>query len=119
MRRAGRWGWRAAASLLLWLLATSPAGAHKPSDSYLSIRAEAGALKGQWDIALRDLDFALGLDADGDGNITWGELRAHHDEIAAYAGARLALRADGQSCALQVGTQQVDSHTDEIGRAHV
>ena len=112
MRRAGRWGWRAAASLLLWLLATTPAGAHKPSDSYLSIRAEGGALKGQWDIALRDLDFALGLDADGDGNITWGELRAHHDEIAAYAGARLALRADGQSCALQVGTQQVDSHTD-------
>ena len=112
MRRAGRWGWRAAASLLLGLLATSPAGAHKPSDSYLSIRAEGGALKGQWDIALRDLDFALGLDADGDGNITWGELRAHHEEIAAYAGARLALRADGQSCALQVGTQQVDSHTD-------
>ena len=112
MTRRGRLGWRALASMLWWLLAAAPAWAHKPSDSYLTIRAEGAALRGQWDIALRDLDFALGLDADGDGNITWGELRARHDEIAAYAGARLGLRADGQSCALEVGAQQVDSHTD-------
>ena len=39
---------------------------------------EARALRGQWDIALRDLEYAIGLDADGDGAITWGELRAKH-----------------------------------------
>ena len=112
MKRLASTCWCVVASALIWLLAAAPAQAHKPSDSYLKIRAEGAALSGQWDIALRDLDFALGLDTDGDGNITWGELRAHHDEIAAYASARLALRADGQSCALQVGAQQVDSHTD-------
>ena len=85
------------------------ASAHKPSDSYLAIEVQADALVGQWDIALRDLDFAIGLDADGDGNITWGEVRARHADIAAYAGARLTLRADGQPCSIAVGTQQLDS----------
>jgi hypothetical protein len=30
---------------------------------------------GQWDIALRDLDYAIGLDQDGDGQLTWDEIR--------------------------------------------
>ena len=50
--------------------------AHKPSDSYLSIAVDGDKLHGQWDIALRDLDFAIGLDSNGDGDITWGELKA-------------------------------------------
>ena len=81
-------GWRGVIGwmCLLWALA---AQAHKPSDSYLTITQSADGFSGRWDIALRDLDFALGLDADGDGAITWGEVRAKHADIAAYAGARL------------------------------
>ena len=94
------------------LCAATSAWAHKPSDSYLTLRVDAQRISGQWDIALRDLDFALGLDADGDGQITWGEVRTRHDEIAAYAAARLALRSDGRPCTLQIGAQQVDTHTD-------
>jgi hypothetical protein len=101
------------AAFLLLLLATG-AGAHKPSDSYLTLTRPAGGgpWQGQWDIALRDLDFALGLDADANGEITWGELRAQHAAIAAYALARLALSADGQPCTLHAGEQLVDEHTD-------
>ena len=93
------------------------ARAHKPSDSYLTIaQAEDGTLGGRWDIALRDLDFAIGLDADGDGAITWGEVRVRHADIAAYALARLALRGDdGQPCTVRSGAQMLDDHTD--GRA--
>ena len=94
------------------LCMAAAAQAHKPSDSYLTLKVDGSTLSGQWDIALRDLDFALGLDADGDGQITWGELRSRHAEIAAYAAARLTLSGDGQRCALQVGPQQVDTHTD-------
>ena len=99
---------RAIATLLLaWLgLAPPPALAHKPSDSYLTISVADGAVSGRWDIALRDLDFALGLDADGDGAITWGEVRARHGEIAAYALARLAIRsggADAPRCSVEAG----------------
>ena len=52
------------------------------------------------------------LDADGDGAITWGEVRQRHTDIAAYATARLAVAADGRPCTLAVGTQQIDEHTD-------
>jgi hypothetical protein len=97
----------------LWALLLSGAAlAHKPSDSYLSLAADGAVLSGRWDIALRDLDTAIGLDADGDGNITWGELRAHHADIARLASAHLAVRADGQACSLVVGAQLVDEHTD-------
>ena len=54
------------------LIAAAPAAAHKPSDSYLSLQVPEAAtpavpLAGRWDIALRDLDFAIGLDGNGDG----------------------------------------------------
>jgi HupE / UreJ protein len=98
-------------ALCLAVLAAA-AWAHKPSDSYLTLQVQAARISGQWDIALRDLDHAIGLDADGDGQITWGELRARHADIAAYAVARLKLKGDGRDCTLAVGTQQVDEHTD-------
>ena len=57
---------RVALILLLWVWAAA-AHAHKPSDSYLGLSVEGNRIAGQWDIALRDLDFAVGLDADGNG----------------------------------------------------
>ncbi len=111
-----RVGWplrlRCLSVLLLWLALAGVALAHKPSDSYLTLAVDGAVLSGRWDIALRDLDLALNLDADGDGRITWGELRARHAEIAALAQAHLSISADGQPCSLAVGAQQVDEHTD-------
>jgi HupE / UreJ protein len=86
--------------------------AHKPSDSYLSLSVQGAAVRGQWDIALRDLEFAIGLDSNGNGEITWGELRAKHADIAAYALARLAVRADGRDCRLAPTAHLVDEHSD-------
>lgn len=94
------------------LLAPLPAQAHKPSDSYLTLTQDDGTLRGQWDIALRDLDVAVGLDADGDGEITWGEVRVRHADIAAYALARLSISSDGQPCVARAGEQRIDNHTD-------
>jgi hypothetical protein len=107
MSRVARW----AGAVLLALFAAG-AGAHKPSDSYLTLTQTDAGYSGRWDIALRDLDFALGLDADGDGAITWGEVRAKHADIAAHALARLALRADDRPCAVNAGTQMLENHTD-------
>jgi len=73
---------------LLLLIASFTAQAHKPSDSYLHLNIDGAQVSGQWDIALRDLEQAIGLDTNGDGDITWGELRAHNADIAAYALAR-------------------------------
>ena len=91
--------WNAAILVLFLALLSCPglALAHKPSDSYLTltIPATEDSVVGRWDIALRDLDYAIGLDADGDGKITWGEVKAKTDEISSYALARLAISARG------------------------
>ena len=86
--------------------------AHKPSDSYLALSVDGAAVRGQWDIALRDLEFAIGLDGNGNGEISWGELRARHADIAAYALARLAVRGDGRNCKLSPTAHLVDEHSD-------
>ncbi|MES2264575.1 MAG: HupE/UreJ family protein [Pseudomonadota bacterium] len=98
--------------MLFLLCATGSAFAHKPSDSYLTLRTDGTQIAGQWDIALRDLDFAIGLDSDGDGELTWNEIRVRHADIAAYALARLQLSAEGQACTVTAGEQLVDRHTD-------
>lgn len=101
--------------LLLCTLITLPAFAHKESDAYLTLstdKANGHVLNGQWDIALRDLDFALDIDANHDGAITWGEVRAHRQMIEQYALARLVIKGDGLTCDLQPHSQMIDDHTD-------
>jgi hypothetical protein len=66
----------------------------------------------QWSIALRDLDYAIGLDADGDGAITWGELRRNAPAINAYALSRLLLTGDGAVCPFGPVTQLADQLSD-------
>ncbi|QSQ22329.1 HupE/UreJ family protein [Pyxidicoccus parkwayensis] len=100
------------ASLFL-LLAPLAALAHKPSDSYLHLTREGGGLTGRWDVALKDLDEVLSLDAQGDGTITWGELRARQADVTSYVLGRLALSAEGASCRLEAGgAPRVVRHSD-------
>jgi hypothetical protein len=99
-------------SIFLLALWAGVAQAHKPSDSYLALQPEGAATQGQWDIALRDLEYAIGLDADGDGAITWGELKARRTAIEAYAFSRLTLRAGGEACRIEPGELLFDEHSD-------
>lgn len=63
----------AMAMAMAWMLLTAGAAlAHKSSDSYLMVQVQADQVNMQWDIALRDIQFAIGLDANGDDQITWG-----------------------------------------------
>lgn len=100
--------------LLATLLYAPGAMAHKPSDSYLNLTLTAGSqtIHGHWDIALRDLEYALGLDADGNGRLTWGEVRQRRDAIASYAFARLSLSSAGQACPTNFQRLQIDRHVD-------
>jgi hypothetical protein len=97
--------------LVLLALCALPALAHKASDSYLQLKVNGAAVSGQWDVALRDIDFAIGLDANGDGQITWGEVRDRQTDISAWALSRLSLQRGG-SCSLQVSEHLIDKHTD-------
>jgi hypothetical protein len=104
-------GMRAGLLLLVWLWC-SLALAHKPSDSYLRITAGGDRLTVEWDIALRDLELLIGLDANRNGEITWGEVKAQWQAIAAHALSRLHLTADGEACELTLAELLVTQHSD-------
>jgi hypothetical protein len=105
----------------LWVLALLPtllpgtALAHKESDAYVNLHTDAqnpNELKGQWDIALRDLDFAIGIDSNHDGAITWGEVKAHRSAIERYVLPALTIKGDGLTCAITPTGQMIDEHSD-------
>ncbi|MBA2963084.1 MULTISPECIES: HupE/UreJ family protein [Ramlibacter] len=109
MSRALQW-----LTVTLLLLAGS-AFAHKPSDSYLTLRAspDGATIEVRWDIALRDLDYVLEIDRDGNGEITWGEVRRRGADIHQYALQRLALAAGGQACTwAEPAPLRLDRHSD-------
>lgn len=95
------------------------AHAHSASDAYLELSVDPPdeygqvALRGQWDIALRDLDFVLKLDGDGDGEVTWGEVKRHQAAIEQYAYAHLHF-SDGSAkpCSIKPTRQMIDGHAD-------
>ncbi|HET7369592.1 MAG TPA: HupE/UreJ family protein [Gammaproteobacteria bacterium] len=101
---------------MLAIFAAAPALAHKASDAYVTLNGDPDnghLLHGQWDIALRDLDHAIGLDTNGDGAITWGEVQARQAAIADYALSHLTIRSDGIVCPVtQTGRQMIDAHSD-------
>ena len=96
----------------LVMLVPALAWAHKPSDSYLMLEKTAHGLRGRWDIALRDLEPAVGLDADHDGRVTWGELKARLPVVTGYARARLRADTSTGSCGISATSPGVVAHSD-------
>ena len=95
---------------LLACLAAGTASAHKASDAYLRLVVDGDSVAGSLEVALRDLERAIGLDGDGDGAVTWAEARGQGETIAAYVTDRLRLRRDGAVCAWRVGELTLGQH---------
>ena len=96
---------------LLWLgllLLGGAAQAHKASDSYLQVDAADKGVAVRWDIALRDLDAALDIDTNEDGQLTWAEVKAAWPRIEAYALPRLKI----DDCALRPTGQALERRND-------
>jgi HupE / UreJ protein len=100
--------------LLLLGLALSPAGAaaHVASNGFLTIEVRGAALDGSIELAVRDVELAIGVDANGDGRVTWGELRRSEPRLAAYVAGHLSLAAQGSSCPLRFGHLEVNGRVD-------
>ena len=90
------------------LLLGGVAQAHKASDSYLQVDAGAKATAVRWDIALRDLDAALAIDTNDDGQLTWGEVKSAWPRIEAYALPRLKI----DHCVLRPTGQALERRND-------
>ena len=101
--------------LVVALVLQTAAWAHKPSDSYLTLRAATGSndIAVRWDIALRDLDYVLQLDRNGNGEISWGEVRLRSDDITRLATSRLQLSSSDKTCAwVTTAPLALDKHSD-------
>jgi hypothetical protein len=88
----------AAVCALVALLVARPAAAHKPSDAYLFLDVRDRHVSARWDVALRDLDDAHGLDRDENGEITWGEVKYRTNEVSSVTWSKLEVLADGAVC---------------------
>ena len=57
-------------TFLVILLLPVTAFAHKPSDSYLKIIKSGNSLEANWEIALKDLEYVVGIDKNKDEKIS-------------------------------------------------
>lgn len=102
---------------LLFLLSALalPTHAHQLSTAYLSGELDAtGKVQLELQTPLYDLERAVGLDADRDGELLWGEILDSAESLESYLKSRVNLRREAQPCNLSfVGSWKVDEHYGE------
>ncbi len=97
-------------ALLMMFVVSSQA--HTQSDSFLTLQVANENVKGEWHLALRDLDDAIGLDVNDDGKITWAELLSRKEAVCAYAFSRFHIEAENQTHRLVLEDFLVENHSD-------
>ncbi len=117
----------AGVALVLCGLGLSPAWAHKGSDAYLDVQevtlapSQSEAAKPslrdyrlKLAVALKDLDLILPLDANADGQVTWGEIRAVTPlALASFdEAARLEVPSGPPTCELHWQYDGVERRSD-------
>ena len=107
-----RFLWLIACAAALLLGFSASVCAHQGSSSYLSVSVNGTNVTSQWDISLIDLEQVVGLDANNDGDITWGEVKAKQKEIERYALSRLRVKLDGVERQWTVTELSIDNFSD-------
>jgi hypothetical protein len=88
------------------------AKAHAPSDTFLSLSLTETNLTGRWEITLRDLQHALGLDKIDTTAITPEELRLREQGLALDTLSGLGITVDGEPLVLQVTDDQLTTRPE-------
>ncbi len=95
-------------ALLLSMVCAGAAQAHETTRSYLTVTRQGAEVTLQFRVAFRDIEVAVWIDEDLDGQITWGEVENRRDAIASYLDQRIMLDAGGP-CALQLAQDGASS----------
>jgi hypothetical protein len=105
---------RAAARLLALgtLLFASGVQAHIASNGFLVAKVAGERITGSIELAVRDVELAIGVDANHDGRITWGELRASAPRLDQYIARHLHLAAQSSPCTLSFRALEVNARVD-------
>lgn len=88
---------------------------HQLSTAYLEAEVtETGALSGEWQVKLFDLEQAVGLDKNSDGNLLWSELQQRSFEVQEYLSQGLSFSRNDRNCTLAVSTDwTITEHFNE------
>jgi hypothetical protein len=96
-------------AILACLLWTGVAAAHISSSGFLVLKVDDGSgIDGSLELAVRDVEKAVGVDANRDGKVTWGELRASERPLALYVAQHLGI----DSCSLTFKALEVNARVD-------
>jgi hypothetical protein len=98
--------------LLVGLLLAGAAQAHVASNGFLDLEVRDREVRGALELAVRDVELAVGVDANRDRRVTWGELRAAEPRLASYVAQHLTLHVENASCALVFGPLKVNARVD-------
>jgi hypothetical protein len=96
-------------TLLFWLGA---AQAHIASNGFLVANVRGQDIAGSIELAVRDVELAVGVDTNHDGKVSWGEVRARAPQLLQYVGQHLFLSAQDRVCAVNLGALQINDRVD-------
>jgi hypothetical protein len=97
---------------LLLLLAAPLAQAHIASNGFLRLNVERSQVSGALELTIRDGELAVGLDRDGDGKVTWGELKSSQRALQFYVLAHLGLTGADGPCRMDFNPVEVNDRVD-------
>lgn len=101
-------------SILLLCIWPSVGEAHSGSASYFRVSELGDGVSLTVSLDLRDLEYAVGLDADRNGEITWGELQGRSAALREYVAQRVQMTREERPCALLLNDLAVDEIAGNI-----
>jgi HupE / UreJ protein len=104
--------WRKLCCALLLMPAGPLAQAHIASNGFLNLDVDGAQVSGVMELAIRDGELAVGLDQDGNGQITWGELKSSQTALQNYVLGHLRLSTDGERCRIGFSAVRVNERVD-------
>ena len=105
------WPWRIGAAVMTWAMAAS-AHAHIASSGFVVANVDGPNVTGSIELAVRDVELAVGVDANRDNKITWRELLDGEPQLVTYMSAHLAFTAQHDACKLSFQALQVNARVD-------
>jgi hypothetical protein len=94
--------------------AAAYARAHGASTAYLRFAPDAAPSTLVADVALRDLHDSLGLDADGDGRVTWAEVQGAEARIVRFVGDGMHVRRGSSPCVATPSPLVLERHAGAV-----
>lgn len=97
---------------LMLMTLSATVQAHVASNGFLVAHVDGLVVSGSMELAVRDVELAVGIDVDHDNRITWGELHAGEQKLVRYIGEHFDVTAQKLPCKLSFQALGVNDRVD-------